>query len=80
MEEEKKIELNDDALEEVVGGINDATLYLSERDDLPADYYVTCARCITAFPFGMGKCPCCGSKKAWYGKDRAHFIYDPNLA
>lgn len=62
MDNEKKFELDDDALEAVTGGAGD-TVYLDE-ERMPLGCYVTCARCTQGFQVSEGECPSCGSKEA----------------
>lgn len=78
MNDNKKFELNDDALEAVAGGASD-TVYLDE-ERMPLGWYVTCVRCTMGFQVSLGECPCCGGKEVWHGTDKAIHIYDPRLS
>jgi len=76
MGDNKEIELNEEFLEQVVGGISEE-IYLDE-ERLPLGWYVTCCRCTLAFPVSEGSCPSCGGVEVWPGTDRAIATYHPD--
>jgi len=75
MDNNKKFELNDDALDNVAGGASEEFDLNEER--LPLGWYVTCCKCTFGFPVSEGSCPSCGGTEVWPGTDRAIAIYDP---
>lgn len=75
MDKEKKFEVDDDMLEAVSGGANDA-IYL-EDENMPLGWYVTCVRCTLGFQVSERECPSCGGTEVWYGTTRATAIYHP---
>ena len=71
-----EVELSDDELEAVSGGLSDTVDLCEER--MPLGWYVTCANCTLGFPVSEGSCPSCGGTEVWHGTDRATVVYDPN--
>jgi len=78
MEENKKLELSDEVLEAVAGGVSD-TVYLDE-ERMPLGWYVTCVNCTLGFQVSWGECPSCGCKEVWHGTDKATQVYNRGKA